>query len=104
MSWETLVVGELKLKEGISKEEESKILRDFEEVLECKLGEAARDGECYSFQDINWSSHVAGEKIAKVVEKYRNKIEYFDCSIYYLDIPHENMFFDKGDWVEKWVL
>jgi len=100
MAWETVIVGELKLKEGISMEGESEILKDFENALECKLRKTKKS---YEFRNINWSSHVEGRKIKEVIEKWGKYIDYFDCEIYYLSKPDEMISFERGKWVICYV-
>ena len=94
MSWETLVVGQLKFKENVNEEEKKKIIKEFEDVLECKLTWDEKWNE-YTFQDVNWISHVSGEEILKAFKKWRHKLKYFSCSNYYLNEPHEDILFDR---------
>jgi len=94
MSWETLCVGELKFREGVSEEEKEKILNEFEEVLEVRPKYDPKFNE-YCWCDVNWTSHVEGEKIWKVVKKWRHKLQYFSCSNYYLIEPEEKIYLSR---------
>ena len=96
MSWETLCVGQMKFKEGVSEEEKEEILDEFEEVLEVRPKYDERWEE-YSWDDVNWVSHVEGEKIWQVLKKWRHKLEYFSCSNYFLNEPHENIYLDRRE-------
>ena len=95
MSWETLVVGHFKLKEDIGEDIEKKIISELEEVLECEI--KYDDGyDEYEFEDVNWVSHVRGDKIKEVVEKYKDYFVYFESSVFYLNEADENISLSDG--------
>ena len=105
MSWETLVVGHIQFKEKIDRKVKKEILDELETAVECEI-KYDRKWHEYVFQDVNWTSHVSGEDIAKVVEKYKKYLEYVSISVYYLDEPHENIVLENGklnaDVIEMW--
>lgn len=96
MSWETLVVGNFKLKENIDEKIKENIISELERVLECKIKEND-DYDDYEFQDVNWVSHIRGEKIKEVVEKYKDYFVYFEVSIYYLNEADETISLNNGE-------
>jgi len=96
MSWETLVNGRLKFRERVNQEEQSQILEDLEEALETKIKYDSQFDE-WCFEDVNWASHVSGEKIWKAVKKWRHKLALFDASVYYLSNPEEKVFLDRAN-------
>ena len=95
MSWETLVVGNFRFKKG-DRELKKKIIDEIETAIECKV-KYDRKWHEYVFQDVNWSSHVKGENIKKVVEKYQNWFVYFNASVFYLGESDESIVFDGGE-------
>jgi len=96
MSWETLVVGNFKLKENIDEKIKENIISELERVLECKIKENDDYDDC-EFQDVNWVSHIRGEKIKEVVEKYKDYFVYFEVSIYYLNEADETISLNNGE-------
>ena len=95
MSWETLVVGHFRFKK-VSEEIKRQVIEEVEEVVECRVRYDKKWKE-YVFQDVNWSSHVSGENVKEVAEKYKKYLEYFCVSVYYLNEPHENIVLEDGE-------
>jgi len=89
MSWETYLTAWLEFNERAEKGNiKEKILKEFAEVCCC---EPVWD-ECFKawhFEDINWTSHVEGRKIAEVFEKWKDYLFSFSASVWYLTEPHE---------------
>lgn len=84
------MVGHFKLKEDIGEDIAKKIISELEEVLE-------DDGyDEYEFEDVNWVSHVRGDKIKEVVEKYKDYFVYFESSVFYLNEADENISLSDG--------
>jgi len=50
----------------------------------------------WEFQDVNWHSHVSGERVKEVYERYRDILDYFAFSLFYLDEPDEEIVYDQG--------
>mgnify|MGYP000663301504 CR=1 FL=1 len=96
MSWETLVNGRLKFREGVSLEEQSQILEDLERALETKIEYDGQFDE-WCFEDVNWVSHISGEKVWETVKKWRHKLALFDASVYYLGNPEETVLLDRAN-------
>ena len=96
MSWETLVVGQIQFKEKIDRKVKKQILEELEEVVECEI-KYDRKWHEYVFQDVNWTSHVSGENIVNVIEKYKKHIKYIAVSVFYLNEPHENITMEDGE-------
>lgn len=80
----------------ISRELKQKIIEELGNAVECKIKYDRRWKE-YVFQDVNWASHVSGEDIAKVVEKYKKHLKYIAVSVFYLNEPHENIVLEDGE-------
>lgn len=96
MSWETLTVGTVRFKQGIGRELKKRIIKEIEEVVECKIKYSKKWKE-YEISDINWVSHVKGENIAEVIKKYRKYLDYAEISIYYLTEADENILLENGE-------
>ena len=83
MSWETLAVGAFHFKEEVPEVKKEEVLVQLEGVLETDLKWNSSYKE-YPFESLNWSSHVEGERIKEIMEKNKEYLEEFDCSLYYL--------------------
>ena len=94
MSMETLVVGYIEFKAGVSEEEINKIIKDLEDVFECNIKYNAQF-DCYEFEDINWSSHVDWEEVEQIFELYKDKFKYADAHLYDLNSPNESISIDN---------
>lgn len=94
MSWDTLVVGNFRIKEGVDEEEKKEILKDAKRTFECEIG-WDEEWEEYSFEDVNWLSHVREEKIEEWIEKWKEKLERWNVSLYYLSEADER--WSSGD-------
>lgn len=100
MSWETLVVGNFAFMGEVSEGDKSRVLEELEEVLEAKI-EWDEEFEVYKFQDVNWMSHINSEEISVVVKKNKHLLDCFDCSIYDLSEPDEEVSMrDNGRYLE----
>jgi len=97
MSWETYLTAWLEFNERAKEEGvESEILKEFAEVCSC---EPVWDTllAAWHFEDANWTSHVKGERIAKVFEKWKDYLHYFSASIYYLTEADEYIEYHERD-------
>jgi len=91
MSWETLVIGRVKFREGSKEEDQYTFLSELQEELEG--AKIAYEGFFHEwiFQDVNWASHITAEKIWSIVKKWRHILQLFEFSLYYLTTPHESI-------------
>jgi len=96
MSWETLTIGSFKFKEDVDEKVKEKIISELEDVLECKI-KYYDDYDDYEFEDVNWTSHITGEKIKEIIEKYKDYFVYFEVSIFYLNEPDEEISLRNGE-------
>jgi len=93
MSWETLVVGNIKLKNATDED-----LIEIQEYLEfgneCeKIDVKVEDGTTIiDFQSVNWLSHVNEEVIDELLKKLRKKLVQYAITLYYLD----------GEYAQNW--
>jgi hypothetical protein len=91
MSWETLISGSIMFKEGTSVSEMSYLVQKIKNELELDNSptygaykEIIRAYEFY-FCHVNWSSHIDEERIEKLLDDIKDKIEAYDITLYYLD-------------------
>lgn len=95
MSTESLVTGELEFREnagpktqlGLAQKE---IISSLEAELECEIKWDSKWNE-WTFQDVNWSSHIGDDTINNVkaiLESNKDYIKKFELSIYYLSEPY----------------
>ena len=94
MSWETLVTGSLRFKKSVTMEKKEEVLKGFERELEAKVRWDRRWKE-YSYQDVNWGSHVSLDNVKKVFDKYKEFISTFDASLYFLSEVDESIHYDE---------
>jgi len=95
MSWKTLVVGNFSFVFNVDGKLKQNTIEDIESVVESKvLTEKERwdmYGKNYWIEDVNWSSHVSEDKIREVMNKYKDILDTFDVSLYYLVEPDERI-------------
>jgi|GEM_PF-1858778 len=94
MSGETLIVGIVRFKDSVSREEREKLLERIKDALELPdnmesivngaFNERYRDGTYY-FCHVNWSSNLNEEKIEELLKQIGDKLESYDVTLYYLD-------------------
>jgi len=91
MSGETLVVGSLIFKEGTPEKRKLQALDELVAALEVDLSEIRYDilSGKWSFQSLNWQSHVEREGIETFLGSQKNAIKQFNCSLHYLNDPEE---------------
>ena len=95
MSWETLVVGGFKFKDGTSAKERERVIAELDLVLETAVKWDEKWQE-YCFEAVNWTSHVKGEEIKEVVERNKTLFEQFETSLYYLSEADEQINLEPG--------
>lgn len=91
MSGETLTVGSLIFNELTPDNTKLKILEALAEAIEVEVSDLRFDiypGQ-WSFQSINWQSHVEREGIENFLEHWKGYIKKFTCSLHYLTNPEE---------------
>ena len=107
MSRETFVVGTLEIAPDMPEEKKSKIIEDFEEVLETNLilDDQAKE---YKVSHINWMSHVTEEDIKKCHQKHKRHIKRISLSLWNLSEADFNLNVDRsehgqvfGSWYKK---
>ena len=96
MSWETLVVGQVSFKEDTPVKKIDEAISELKDALECEL-EWDPEMKSWTFEDVNWLSHVSSEKVEEIAKKYQPFLEYFSFSLFYLDEPNESIVFDGED-------
>jgi hypothetical protein len=107
MSWETFVVCTLEIAPGVPEDKKTKIIANFEEVLETDLIWDDQNKE-YQISHVNWSSHVNEEEIKKCYQKYKRHIKRISLRLWCLSDPdlrlrediseHEQVF---GQWYKQ---
>jgi hypothetical protein len=103
MSGETLTIGSLIFKKGTPELTQLHALNELAVVLEVNKSEL-KDGivpgdasaglgpglwEKWSFQSLNWQSHVERDGIETFLSKRKKNIQKFVCSIHHLNDPDE---------------
>jgi hypothetical protein len=91
MSGETLTVGSLIFKDGVSENIKMHVLESLAEAIEVELSDIRYDivSGKWSFQSINWQSHVERDGIETFLEPWKGHIKQFLCSLHHLDDPEE---------------
>jgi len=95
MSWETLVVGDFSFVDNVDSTLKQEAIIDIENAIESKVLTAkerwGRDGKDYWIEDVNWTSHVSEDEIREVMGKYKDILDTFTVSLYYLLEPDERV-------------
>jgi len=91
MSDETLVVGSLIFRVGMPEKIKLQVLDELAAAIEVDLSDIRYDilSGKWSFQSINWQSHVEREGIETFLEGQKSAIKQFNCSLHYLSDPEE---------------
>lgn len=91
MSGETLVVGSLIFRDGTPEKAKMHVLESLMEAIEVELSDIRYDilSGKWSFQSINWQSHVEREEIEVFLNRWKDAIKQLNCSIHYLTDPEE---------------
>lgn len=90
MSIETLAVGRLEFKDGVSEERQKEIRDTVGDLLECELVWDEMWKE-WKIEDLNWSSHIYDDRIEELkqyIETCRDAIREFEVDVYILDDPY----------------
>jgi len=95
MSWETLVTGTFYFKEKVPEDKKEEVLAQLEDTLETDSRWNSSYKE-YSFESLNWNSHVEGRGIKEAVERSKEYLEEFECSLYYLSESDEVVILEDG--------
>jgi hypothetical protein len=96
MSGETYVVGTLEIEPGLPDEKKTKIVEDFEGVLETDLIWDEQSKQ-YNFSHVNWSSHVSEDEIRKFHQKHKRHIKYISISLWYLSESDFSLHVDRSE-------
>lgn len=91
MSDETLVVGSLIFRDGTLEKIKMQALEELAAAIEVDLSDIKYDiisGQ-WSFQSINWQSHVEAIGIKMFLEQRKDHIKRFVCSLHHLSDPEE---------------
>lgn len=100
MSWESLVVGRVVFKEGVDESRIEEIVGRLSEATESEWHRLESDGGRAIFEakaEPNWVSHVKGERIKEVIDEYLGFIHESAISVYYLDEPDEDIYYNARD-------
>lgn len=91
MSGETLVVGSLIFRDGTAEKIKLQVLDELAAAIEVDLSDIRYDilSGKWSFQCINWQSHVEREGIETFLEGQECAIKQFNCSLHHLTDPEE---------------
>ena len=91
MSGETLAVGSLIFRDGTPEKAKFQALEELASALEVELSDIRYDivSGKWSFQSINWQSHVERDGIETFLEPWKGHIKQFLCSLHYLTDPEE---------------
>ncbi len=91
MSGETLAVGSLIFRDGTPEKAKFQALEELASALEVELSDIRYDivSGKWSFQSINWQSHVEGIGILAFKEQWKGHIKQFLCSLHYLTDTEE---------------
>ena len=91
MSGETLVVGSLIFRDGTPEKTKLQMLEELAGAIEIEVSDLRFDiySGKWSFQIINWQSHVEREGIETFLESRKSAIKQLNCSIHYLTDPEE---------------
>ena len=91
MSGETLVVGSLIFRDGTPEKTKLQVLDELAAAIEVDLSDIRYDivSGKWSFQIINWQSHVEREGIETFLESRKSGIKQLNCSLHHLSDPEE---------------
>lgn len=91
MSGETLTVGSMIFKDGVSEKIKMQILESLAEAIEVDVSDLHYNiysGQ-WSFQSINWQSHIEKEGVENFLKNRKGFIKRFVCSLHHLTDPEE---------------
>ncbi len=99
MSGETLVVGSLIFRDGTPEKTELQVLEELAGVIEVEVSDLRFDVHSgkWSFQSINWQSHVERTGIEEFLNRRKGVIKQFYCSLHYLTNPEEINYREKEE-------
>jgi len=91
MSGETLVVGSLIFRDGTPEKIKLQVLDELAAAIEVDLSDIRYDilSGKWSFQSINWASHVERDGIETFLEGWKSAIKQLICSLHHLTDPEE---------------
>jgi hypothetical protein len=91
MSGETLTLGSLIFKKGTPELTKLHTLDELAAAIEVDTSEIKYDivSGKWSFQSLNWQSHVGREGIETFLESWKGSVKKFVCSIHHLNDPDE---------------
>jgi len=91
MSGESLVVGSLIFNDGTPEKTKLQVLEELAGAIEVEVSDLRFDiyrGK-WSFQSINWQSHVEAIGILTFMESRKSAIKQLNCSLHHLTDPEE---------------
>lgn len=91
MSGETLTVGSLIFRDGTPEKIKLQVLDELAAAIEVDLSEIRYDilSGKWSFQSLNWQSHVERDGIETFLGGQKSAIKRFVCSLHHLTDPEE---------------
>lgn len=91
MSGETLTVGSLNFKDGTPEKSKLHVLESLAEAIEVEVSDLLYNihSGSWSFQSINWQSHIEKEKIENFLKNWKGYIKRFVCSLHHLTDPEQ---------------
>lgn len=91
MSGESLIVGILIFNDETPEKTKLQALEGLAATVEVELSDIRYDilSGKWSFQSLNWQSHVERESIETFLFSWKSAIKQFNCSLHHLNDPEE---------------
>jgi len=103
MAIETALCAEIRFNDIGSKKEKEEILKELSLALECEP-EFYESLDMFCFTDLNFMSHVDSNEVYQIIERYRKFVDYFTYSLWYIEEPHDKLYFQNNEWTRKEIL
>lgn len=99
MSGETLIVGSLIFREETPEKVKLQVLDELAAAAEVELSDIRYDivSGKWSFQNINWQSHVEREEIETFLGTWKGAIKQLTCSLHHLTDPEEINYYEERE-------
>lgn len=103
MSGETLVVGSLIFRDGTPEKTKLLVLEELAGAIEVEVSDLMFDikSHKWSFQSINWQSHVERTGIEEFLNRRKGAIKQLNCSLHHLTDPEEINYREKNKQQEE---
>jgi hypothetical protein len=88
MSWETLLVGTIRLLDSIDALKKTELLEKLNDLCE-ENWKLQPDGD-YHIESVNWASHVDRDQIEAFFDENKAYFKEYYLDLYYLETPHES--------------